>query len=174
MGNSIFSQGQFYNEESAYEYVESCLWPNGPVCPHCGTTERIGKLQGKTTRIGLYKCYSCKKPFTVKMGTIFEDSHIPLHKWVQAIYLICSTKKGISANQLHRTLGITPKSACFLSHRIQEAIRGSDLFSAQKVALSSPMKLLSETCRASKQEKNTLTKINSYCPTTELQALQEV
>jgi len=125
--NSVFTQPHFYNEDAAYAYVESLLWPNGPVCPHCGSTTHIKKLQGKTTRKGLYKCYNCSKPFTVKIGTIFEDSHIPMHKWVQAIHLICASKKGISSNQLHRTLGITLKSAWFLSHRIREAMRSGDL-----------------------------------------------
>src|SRR5208283_3185768 len=95
----------------------------GPVCPHCGGVERISKMQGKSTRVGLYKCYQCRKPFTVRMKTIFESSHIQLHLWLQAIHLLCSSKKGISSNQLHRTLGITLKSAWFLSHRIREAMR---------------------------------------------------
>jgi hypothetical protein len=84
-------------------------------------------MQGKSTRVGLYKCYQCRKPFTVRMGTIFESSHIPLHLWLQAMHLLCSSKKGISSNQLHRTLGITLKSAWFLSHRIREAMRTGDL-----------------------------------------------
>jgi transposase-like protein len=127
MKKSVISQPHFHNEEAAYAYVESCLWPKGPVCPHCGATKRIGKMGGKSTRIGLYKCYVCRKPFTVKIGTIFEDSHIPLDIWVSAIYLICASKKGISSNQLHRTLGISLKSAWFLSHRIREAMRSGDL-----------------------------------------------
>lgn len=124
MSQSIISQERFHNEEAAYAYIEAALWPNGPVCPHCGATERIGKLGGKTSRIGTYKCYVCKKTFTVKIGTVFEDSHIPLRLWLQAITLICASKKGISSNQLHRMLGITLKSAWFLGHRIREAMRG--------------------------------------------------
>lgn len=120
---SILSQPHFHNEEAAYEFVEARVWPNGPVCPHCGGTERNGKLGGKSTRIGVYKCYDCRKPFSVKVGTIFESSHIPLRLWLQAIFLIASSKKGISSNQLHRTLGITLKSAWFMSHRIREAMR---------------------------------------------------
>lgn len=127
MKKSVISQPHFHNEGAAYAYVESCLWPKGPVCPHCGATKRIGKMGGKSTRIGLYKCYVCRKPFTVKIGTIFEDSHLPLDIWVSAIYLICASKKGISSNQLHRTLGISLKSAWFLSHRIREAMRSGDL-----------------------------------------------
>lgn len=123
---SVLSQKHFHNEEAAYKFVESRVWPDGPVCPHCGGVERIGKLKGKSTRIGVYKCYQCRKPFTVKIGTIFESSHIPLRLWLQAIYLIASSKKGISSNQLHRTLGITLKSAWFLSHRIREALASND------------------------------------------------
>lgn len=122
MSKSILEAGALQNEEAAYAYVEARLWPNGRVCPHCGTVDRSSKMTGKSTRIGLYKCYACRKPFNVKVGTIFEASHIKLHVWLQAIYLLCSSKKGISSNQLHRTLGITLKSAWFLSHRIREAM----------------------------------------------------
>jgi len=124
---SILSAPYFHNEETAYEFVESRLWPNGPVCPHCGCVESIGKMGGKSTRIGTYKCYNCRKPFTVKIGTIFESSHIPMRLWLQAIFLISSSKKGISSNQLHRTLGITLKSAWFMSHRIREAMKDGGL-----------------------------------------------
>lgn len=124
---SILSQAQFHNEEAAYEFVEARIWPKGPVCPHCGGVERISKMGGKSTRIGAHKCYDCRKPFTVKVGTIFESSHIPLRLWLQAIFLIASSKKGVSSNQLHRTLGITLKSAWFLSHRIREAMRDGGL-----------------------------------------------
>jgi transposase-like protein len=122
MKESIISAPQFHNEESAYEFVEAMLWPDGPVCPHCGCVENIGKLKGKSTRPGLYKCYNCRKPFTVKIGTIFEDSHVPLRLWLQAIYLISSSKKGFSANQLSRTLGVTLKTAWFMGHRIRLAM----------------------------------------------------
>jgi transposase-like protein len=101
------SAPHFHNEDAAFAYVEKRVWPNGPVCPHCGGVERISKMQGKSTRQGLYKCYQCRKPFTVRMGTIFEASHVPLHIWLQAMYLIAGSKKGISSNQLHRTLGVT-------------------------------------------------------------------
>lgn len=127
MSDSILSAPHFHNEEAAYAYVEAKVWPNGPVCPHCACVERIGKMGGKSTRIGTYKCYNCRKPFTVKVGTIFESSHIPMRLWLQAIFLISSSKKGISSNQLHRTLGITLKSAWFMSHRIREAMRSKDL-----------------------------------------------
>ena len=123
MAKSILSDPRFNNEAAAYAYVEAHVWPQGRVCPHCGVVERSGKLGGKSSRIGLYKCYACRKPFTVKIGTIFEDSHIALRDWLLAIHLICSSKKGISSNQLHRTLGITLKSAWFMSMRIREAMR---------------------------------------------------
>jgi transposase-like protein len=123
MSNSILSQPYFHNEEAAYAFVEARVWPNGPVCPHCGGVERNKLMGGTSTRIGTYKCYDCRKPFTVKLGTIFEASHIKLHLWLQAIFLIASSKKGISANQLHRTLGVTLKSAWFMAHRIREAMR---------------------------------------------------
>lgn len=130
MSESILSQPFFHSEEAAYEFVESRLWANGVVCPHCEEIGRANKLQGTSTRIGTWKCYGCRKPFTVKVGTIFEASHIKMHLWLQAIFLIASSKKGISSNQLHRTLGITLKSAWFMSHRIREAMRenGFDIF----------------------------------------------
>lgn len=126
---SVLSAPHFHAEDAAYEYVESHLWPTGPVCPHCGNTDgqRIGRLQGKTTRPGLRKCYACRKPFTVKIGTIFEDSHAALRLWLQAIYLLCSCKKGISTRQLQRTLGVGMKTAWFMGHRIRHAMApGSD------------------------------------------------
>lgn len=120
---SVLSEPHFHNEEAAYEFVEARVWPNGPVCPHCGSTDRIGKLAGKSTRPGVYKCYACRKPFTVKVGTVMEASHVPLRIWLQAIFLLSSSKKGISTNQLARTLKTTLKTAWFLSHRIREAMR---------------------------------------------------
>ena len=124
---SHLSAPHFHNEEAAYAYVEARVLAEGPVCPHCGGVERIGKMQGASTRIGTYKCYQCRKPFTVKIGTIFEASHVPMHIWLQAIYLMCASKKGISSNQLHRILGVTLKTAWFMSHRIREAMRSGDL-----------------------------------------------
>jgi transposase-like protein len=124
---SALSAPHFHIEEAAYRYVEARIWPEGPVCPHCGGVDKIGKLGGKSTRIGTYKCYQCRKPFTVKIGTIFEASHVPLNVWLQAMYLIVGSKKGISSNQLHRTLGVTLKTAWFMSHRIREAMRSGDL-----------------------------------------------
>jgi len=123
MAKSALSDPRFHNEEAAFAYVETQLWPDGPVCPHCGATgDKIGRLTGKTTRIGLRKCYACRKPFTVRMGTIFEDSHLPLRLWLQAIHLMCASKKGISTRQLQRMLGCGMKTAWFLGHRIRHAM----------------------------------------------------
>jgi transposase-like protein len=124
--NSNLSAAHFHDEVAAYDYVESYLWPTGPVCPKCGNCDaaKIGKLKGKTTRIGLRKCYECRKPFTVKMGTIFEDSHAPMTIWLQVIYLMCSSKKGISTRQIHRLLGERSSltTAWHMGHRIRLAM----------------------------------------------------
>jgi transposase-like protein len=127
MSLSVLNVPEFQSEEAAYAHVEKRLWPDGPVCPHCGVVGRAYALKGKTTRIGLRKCAACRRQFTVKMGTIFEDSHVPMTKWLQAIYLLCSSKKGISSHQLHRTLSVTLKTAWFMSHRIREAMRHGSL-----------------------------------------------
>jgi transposase-like protein len=115
------------DEAAAFEYVEAKLWQNGATCPHCGVVGEATRSKGKTTRAGLWNCRACRKPFTVRMGTIFESSHVPLHIWLQAIYLICSSKKGISTRQLQRTFGGSMKTAWFLMHRIREAMRSGDL-----------------------------------------------
>jgi transposase-like protein len=124
---SILSAPHYHNEEAAYAYVEARLWPNGPVCPHCGGFERISKMSGKSTRIGTYKCYQCRKPFTVKVGTIFEASHVSMRHWLQAMYLMAASKKGISSNQIHRTLGYTLKTAWFITHRLRETMSDRSL-----------------------------------------------
>jgi len=116
----------FTNREAAVEYLERLRWPNGPVCPHCATEETEERshyrINAKSTTRKLWKCYSCRKQFTVTKGTIFEDSHIPLNKWLLAFYLLCSSKKGMSAHQLHRMLGVTNKTAWFMCHRIRWAM----------------------------------------------------
>jgi transposase-like protein len=124
MAKSVLSADRFHNEQAAFDYVEAQLWANGPVCPHCSKADasKIGRLQGKTTRPGLRKCYACRKPFTVRIGSIFEDSHLPLRLWLQAIHLLCSSKKGISTRQLQRTLGCGMKTAWHLGHRIRFAM----------------------------------------------------
>lgn len=113
----------YHDADKAREHLEKLHWPHGPVCPHCGSVENITKLQGKSTRKGVYKCNACASPFTVTVGTVMEDSKIPLNKWVLAFALVNSSKKGFSAHQLHRQLGITYKSAWFMHHRIREAMR---------------------------------------------------
>src|SRR6202047_1591629 len=125
MANSILSARVLQNEAAAIAWVEARVWPEGRFCPHRGNRDkkRIGRLAGKTARPGLRKCYACRKQFTVKVGTVFEDSHVPMNLWLQAMYLLCSSKKGISSNQLSRTLGVTLKTAWFMSHRIREAMR---------------------------------------------------
>ena len=123
MAKSVLSDARFHNEEAAFAYVEGQLWPNGPVCPHCEATgEKIGRLTGKTARTGLHKCYACRKQFTVRIGTIFEDSKLPLRFWLQAIHLMCASKKGISTRQLQRMLGCGLKTAWHLGHRIRLAM----------------------------------------------------
>ncbi len=94
--SSVLSDKHFHDEAAAYAWVEARVWPEGPVCPHCGGYERISKMQGKSTRIGAYKCYQCRKPFTVKVGTVFEASHVAMTLWLQAMFLMTSSKKGIS------------------------------------------------------------------------------
>ena len=129
MAKSIFAASQFKTEEGAFAYVEAHLWPTGPVCHHCGNADpaRIRKMQGKTTRLGLYKCNECRKPFTVRMGTIFESSHLALHLWLQVIHLFCASKKGISTRQIQRMLDCSMKTAWFLGHRIREAMKDDGL-----------------------------------------------
>ena len=122
--NSNLNAQHFKDEQAAYAYVEAYLWPTGPVCPHCSNCDqtRIRKLAGTSTRPGLRKCNECRKQFTVKVGTIFEDSHAPMTHWLQAIYLMCSSKKGISTRQLQRMLGGSMKTAWFMGHRIRLAM----------------------------------------------------
>lgn len=129
MAKSVLNAPQFQNEKAALAYVEARLWPDGPSCPHCGNADgtRIHKLAGKTTRLGLHKCYECGKPFTVRMGTIFESSHLPLHLWLQIIHLMCASKKGIATRQIQRMLSCSMKTAWFLSHRIREAMKSGSL-----------------------------------------------
>jgi transposase-like protein len=112
----------FHDDDKAREYLEGVRWANGVVCPHCGVVGDHYRLEGKAHRKGLLKCQDCREQFSVTVGTVFERSKIPLSKWLAAAYLICSSKKGISSHQLHRTLGITYKSAWFLSHRIRFAM----------------------------------------------------
>jgi transposase-like protein len=129
---SVLNEPYFNDEQAAFDRLEEIVWPNGPVCPHCGCLGRIRVLNGVKDkagreRIGLKKCYDCRKQLTVRVGTIFEKSHVPLHMWFQAAYLLCSSKKGISANQLSRTLGVTLQTGWFMGHRLREAMRTDSL-----------------------------------------------
>ncbi len=137
---SVLNRPYFHDEKAAFEHLEEVLWPNGPVCPHCGNSDKHYKLEGVRSkpskknpggveRFGLYKCgvKACRKQFTVRVGTVFASSHVPLHKWLQAVYLLCSSKKGISAHQLHRILEVQYKTAWFMAHRIREAMRSKEL-----------------------------------------------
>jgi transposase-like protein len=124
---NVLSEPYFTDEQAAFDRLEEIGWPDGIVCPQCGTIGKAVALTGvkdKKGRIrpGLKKCYACRKQFTVRVGTVFEASHVPLHVWFQAAFLLCSSKKGISSNQLHRTLGVTLKTAWFMSHRLREAM----------------------------------------------------
>ncbi len=123
MANSVFDADHFHDEEAAFLYLEKKIWPNGPICPHCGGVDRVGRLAGKSTRIGVWKCYQCRKPFRATVGTVFESSHIPVRLWLQAIHLMACSKKGVSSNQLHRVLGVTLKTAWFMSHRVRLAMQ---------------------------------------------------
>jgi transposase-like protein len=120
---SVLSQKHFHDEAAAYKYLEARIWANGRFCPHCGEVDRSSKMEGASTRIGVYKCYGCRKQFSIKVGTVFESSHVKLHLWLQAVALLTSSKKGMSANQLHRILGVSLKTAWFMGHRIREAMR---------------------------------------------------
>jgi len=111
----------FHDDDKAREHLEAVLWPSGPHCPRCGVTDdRITKLQGKSTRAGVYKCKDCRKPFSVTIGTVMERSHIPVSKWVMAAHLLMASKKSMSALQLHRMLDVTYEAAWFLAHRLRE------------------------------------------------------
>ena len=127
---SFLSRPEFHDEEKAFEYLEGIIWRHGRTCVHCGGVDRITKVKanpGKRIRLGLWRCGDCKKQFTIKVGTVFEHARVPLHKALQALYLMTSSKKGISAHQLHRTIDVTYRTAWFLAYRIREAMRSGDL-----------------------------------------------
>jgi transposase-like protein len=123
MSEALFTAPRFNDEEAARKHLEAIRWPTGPICPHCGGVDRQSRLQGKAHRPGVIFCGECREQYTVTVGTVFERSKVPLHKWILANHLICSSKKGMSSHQLHRTLGVTYKTAWFMSHRIREAMR---------------------------------------------------
>ena len=114
----------FRDEAEAYRCVEHQVWPHGPVCPKCGSA-RVGKMAGASTRFGTYKCYRCRKPFTVKIGTLFELSHVPMHKWLRAIYLLSSSRRSVASKELCRILEVSPKTAVFMAERIGKAAQSA-------------------------------------------------
>jgi transposase-like protein len=124
MAKSDIANPAFTDEEAARKWLEASRWPDGPICPHCKTGDHVKPFEGKSMGPGWYHCNECRKKFTVRVGTLYERSHIPLHKWLLATHLLTSTKKGMSAHQLHRMLGITYKSAWFMAHRIRAAMTG--------------------------------------------------
>lgn len=123
MAEAILNQPHFQDEDKAREYLEKLRWASGAVCPHCGSVGKHYKLEGESHRKGLYKCVDCHAQFTVTVGTVFERSKIKLNVWLQAVHLMCASKKGISSKQLERMLGVTYKTAWFMSHRIREAMK---------------------------------------------------
>jgi transposase-like protein len=122
MTNTNLFEPRFQNADAAREYLQALHWPHGPVCPHCGSGDDQKRLEGKAHRPGLVQCNSCRQQYTVTVGTVFERSKVPLNKWLLATHLLCASKKGMSAHQLHRMLGVTYKTAWFMAHRIREAM----------------------------------------------------
>jgi transposase-like protein len=116
----------FHDVDAARAHLEKTRWPNGPICPHCGVVDQATELQGTHHRAGLWKCRACREQFTTTVGTVFERSKVPLNKWLLASYLMASSKKGVSAHQIHRTLGVTYKTAWFMCHRLREAMNPAD------------------------------------------------
>jgi len=123
MAEYPFDEPRFHDPEIAREHLESVRWPKGPICPHCGAVDRISKLNGKAHRAGVYDCGHCRDQFTVTVGTVFERSKISLDKWLFAATLIAASKKGVSSKQIERMLGVTYKTAWFMTHRLREAMK---------------------------------------------------
>jgi transposase-like protein len=119
----LFDEPRFHDPEVAREHLEAIRWPDGPVCPHCGACDRIGKLNGKAHRRGVYECGHCRDQFTVTVGTVFERSKVSLDKWLFAATLMMSSKKGVSSKQIERMVGVTYKTAWFMTHRLREAMK---------------------------------------------------
>ena len=115
---------RFTDETAARKHLESLRWPQGPFCPHCGSFDAT-RLEGKKHRAGLVQCNDCREQYTVTVGTVFERSKVPLNKWLLANHLLCASKKGMSAHEIHRLLGVTYKTAWFMCHRLREAMKGA-------------------------------------------------
>jgi transposase-like protein len=135
---SAFSTAIFRDEAEAHRYVEAQLWPDGPVCPHCSSIGRSGRLGGSSTRFGTYKCYECRRPFTVKIGTIFESSHVQLHLWLRAIHLLGTGDGTLPSGQLPDVLGVTRKTAAFMAQRIRTAME-RDSAEGVSIAFDAPL-----------------------------------
>src|SRR5574337_1036188 len=127
MSPPILQQQIFTDNDKAREWLEARVWANGRPCPHCGVVDSSSPLKGKSHRPGLYQCNACREQFTVTVGTVFERSKIPLSKWLAALFLMVASKKGVSAHQVHRMLGISYKSTWFMMHRLREAMRPAKL-----------------------------------------------
>ncbi|HEX3809467.1 MAG TPA: IS1595 family transposase [Rhizomicrobium sp.] len=127
MARSVLSNPIFHDAEKAREWLEAQLWRDGPICPHCGTVDAATLMKGKTTRPGLYQCNACREPFTVTVGTLYERSKVPLNKWLAATHLMMASKKGMSALEIGRLLGLSKKTSWFLCHRIRESLRSTNL-----------------------------------------------
>src|SRR5258706_6650095 len=128
MTTNLLDNPIFNEETAAREWLEARVWPNGPVCPHCGSTgDDVTKLEGKAHRPGVFQCNGCREQFTVTVKTVFERSKLPLSKWLAALFLLTASKKGVSAHQVHRSLGVSYKSAWFMCHRLREAMRTGGL-----------------------------------------------
>ena len=123
MAEYLFDEPRYNDPEAAREHLESVRWPKGPICPHCGAVDRISKLNGSAHRPGVYDCGHCRDQFTVTVGTVFEDSKISLDKWLFAASLMASSKKGVSSKQIERMIGVTYKTAWFMTHRLREAMK---------------------------------------------------
>ncbi len=143
MAEAILNQPQFQDADKAREYLEALRWPNGVICPHCGVIGDHYRLQGAKSPKGLYKCSSCSDKFTVTVGTVFERSKVGLHIWLQAMHFMSASKKGVSAKQLERMLGVTYKTAWFMAHRIREAmapVQAGPTAASRRAATAEPSK----------------------------------
>jgi transposase-like protein len=149
----------YSDENAAREHLESQRWPDGAVCPFCNNREKVRPLGGESMGPGWHYCGACKDKFTVRTGSVLERSHVPLHKWVLAFRLLCGSKKGMSAHQLHRTLGVTYKTAWFMAHRIRESMRDTDGGGlggeGKTVELTRPTSAARKTRRASSSRSST-------------------
>lgn len=132
----------FHDEQAAHAFVEACLWPGGPVCPHCGSANRSGKLAGKSTRVGLHKCYDCRRPFTVRLGTLFESSNLKLHIWLRALYLLCVLKNRSGSAHLQESTGVTAKTAWLVRNRVRDAMRQGGIPAVLIAALAEARRIL--------------------------------